>query len=113
SKNNSQGIMASFAYDLAGNLTDRWVDPTTPDDPTSQPSLTSHFFYDTNDQVRRVDRIDATQVGPPSVNSNNWPTTGTSYERYYYDHGRRRFLALAHNAQGDSWRFYLGGDYEV
>jgi len=52
---------------------------------------TAEFTYDVEDMVRRARK-------------------GGHAERYFYDHNHHRFLAI--NDDG-SWRFYLGGEYEL
>jgi RHS repeat-associated protein len=75
--------LAQFIYDAAGNMTDR----ITP----RWSAMSTHYVYDTNDHVRKV------------TNS-----VGRSERYYYVDH--ERYLAVSDDG---SWRFYLGGEYEL
>jgi RHS repeat-associated protein len=58
---------------------------------TGANSTVTEFIYDVDAMARQ------TRIGDRS-------------ERYFYDHNHRRFLALASDG---SWRFYLGGEYEL
>jgi RHS repeat-associated protein len=87
----SSGTWATFAYDLAGNMTERHT-----------PGWRGHdaiYKSDNNDQIRQV--IHAENVG-------------STIERSFYDHRRHRFLVLRTDASGtSSWRFYLGDEFEA
>jgi RHS repeat-associated protein len=74
--------LAQFLYDKSGNMTAR------------QHTMEATYLYDAHDQLRQVES----------------PSSSGTWERYYYDHNRRRFLALASNG---SWRFYIGDAYEM
>jgi RHS repeat-associated protein len=79
----SDGVtLAQFLYDRSGNMTAR------------QHTMEAAYLYDAHDQLRQVES----------------PSGSGTWERYYYDHNRRRFLALASDG---SWRFYIGDAYEM
>src|SRR5262249_41787622 len=74
--------LATFAYDPAGNMTERAV--------PGAGGLNARYLHDVDDQLRRVD------------------VDGGGWEQYYYL-GAVRFLAVRNDG---SWRFYLGDEYE-